>query len=167
MSSKWDIELLNELEGICKKIGFKPTMDEFSGKKVLVLEYSGDLACEDCNVSIDRLNDEVTAISLLFSVKSGLDKKQSGEIEKLLPYLNKYLSFGAFTVDGEEGYFSYSASFVVREDIEREMILNCVATALSLGLVTTGEAIKITDPIISGEAEASELMNDSSLIFQF
>lgn len=167
MSNKWDVELLSELEEVCRKIGFEPRTEDFDGKKVLVLEYEGEFACEDCNLTVDTLEENVKAISLLFTLKSALDEKQSREVAKLLPYLNKYLSFGAFTVMEEYGFFSFSASFVVRENEDKEIILNSVGTALALGLVTTGEALEITLPLINGEATAEELMNGDSVIYQF
>ena len=167
MSNKWDVELLSELKEVCSAIGFQPEIEDFDGKQVLVLEYEGEYTCEDCNLSVENLPGGVKAIFLLFALKSGLDEKQSGDIEKLLPYLNKYLSFGAFTVAQDLGFFSFSASFVIKEDESRDNIIDSVGTALALGLVTTGEALEITLPLINGEAAAEELMNGDSVIYQF
>ena len=166
MSNKWDVELLTELEGILGEIGFIPTIEDFNGKPVLVMEYSGGIACEDCNLSVEHLTDDITAIGVLFTLKSDLDEKQTSDIVRLLPYLNKYLSFGAFSVLEEEGFFCFTASFIIKEDCDRSIIINSISNALTLGLFTTGRALEITLPVISGEASAEELMNEESIIFQ-
>ncbi|MCR4780954.1 MAG: hypothetical protein K5876_07660 [Ruminiclostridium sp.] len=165
MNEVWEKELLNELRDLFAEAGRNAEIENISGREVLVAEYEGENEPEDCNVSVVHLMEDTTEISVLISVRSGLDEKQSADIAALVPYLNRFLSIGCF--GNEDGYFWYSCSFVIDEDMERSILIKQITASVNIALNTAAEATAMILPVVNGEAHVSELMNEDTSIVQF
>ncbi len=167
MNEAWDKELLKELEELLSEAGLEVTREDIAGNDVIVAEYDGENEPEDCNVSVMHLTEDSTEISVMISVMSGLDEKQSDDIAALIPYLNRYLSVGSFGITKQDGYFWFGCSNVIDENTERSKLLKVAAATVDIAYGTAAEAVRIVLPVVNGETPVSELMNDDTSIIQF
>ncbi|MBQ9483264.1 MAG: hypothetical protein IJU82_03655 [Ruminiclostridium sp.] len=167
MSEAWDNELLAGLGELFSKAGGKVSTEELSGKKVLVIESDEAGGIEDANITVEHFPEDITVISLLFSVASDLDEKARKDITALLPYLNRCLTIGNFGITAQDGYFYFRTAFVIDEASDRDILFRTIASTFGIAVVTADEAAKLTAPVIRGEKPVSELMNDDTGIIQF
>ncbi len=167
MNETGDKELLKEIEELFSETGVEVYTEEFSGTQVVVAEYEEGETPEDCNVSVMHLTEDSTEISVMISVLSGLDEKQSDDIAALIPYLNRYLSVGSFGIAKQDGYFWFGCSNVIDENTGRSKLLRIIAGMVDIAYNTAAEAAAMILPVVNGEAQVSELMNEDTSIVQF
>ena len=167
MNKTWDQKLLEELELLFTEMGMEAYVQENSGRNVLTLEYTDAFPAEDADLSIVHLTEDSTALSLLITVASGLDRNASAAVYSMLPFLNQLLTVGHFGLMEENGYFYYSYTTLIDETIDREMLMKLISTALTIAESTAAQAAAITAPVIHGEQTAAEQMNRVNPITQF
>ena len=165
MSDTFVKELTADLSGILKAAGFDAYVDSGDGGDILVTEYGDDNAADSASVIINRAG-ELLSVYICAAVWSGLDGGRKDDIAKLLPYLNRYLSLGDFELEEEDGTLEFRYSFIADEKTDRPKLLKIIAAAYAFAARTADEGALLIAPLISGEVQVSELMNDDTSIIQ-
>lgn len=167
MSKTWETELLNELVEALADSADDIGIEDINGNDVLVLEYDSENGIEDCNIMVQHINDDSTEINVMITLRSGLSEENCNNVLALLPYLNEYLAVGNFGITLQDGYFYFSATQEIDEDMDRDKLLKMIGTVLDIAVNTSEEAMEMIVPVLDGERPAAELMNEDTAIIQF
>jgi hypothetical protein len=167
MNEAWDNELLNDIGRVMTEAGLRSEVGDIGGKTVLVIEFEGENSAEDANIAVEHFSEDVTGISVMFTAASGCGEKETADITALLPYLNRFLSIGSFGITVPDGYFYFGTSFVIDTGADRASIIRKTAATFDICAETVNAAVTALAPVISGEKQVSELMNDDTAIIQF
>ncbi len=167
MNNDFDGSLLKAILEMVSAAEPDTMIADINGKPVLLTEISGDNATEDRNISVTHLTEDCTAVEIMYTVRSGLDVRQCNDILALLPYLNRYLSIGAFGLLEQNGYFYFHYAFAIRKETEVPLILETLAATLTITDATVQEAILLTAPVLRGELTADDRMREETSITQF
>lgn len=167
MNMEFENKLFAEIEEFFTERGTKVFYDDIEGKKALVMEFGDEGAPEDCTVSLVDIDDNITAVNIMFTIMSGLPDSSSDDMDVLLPYLNKYLTVGNFGLMKDSGYLYFSCAFVVDEFADMLQTMTLLLSMWEIADNTAREGIEVIAPVIGGTVPAVEAANDDSSIIQF
>lgn len=167
MSKEFEKKLFTETEEFFLSRGTKVFYDDVDGINVLVMEYDDDNAPADCNVSVIDLNDDCTAINIMFTLVSASVGKAYDEIESLLPNMNLFLTIGSFGLIKETGYLFFNCSMIVDENADITQTMKLFLSTWEAAYDTARQGIDILLPVINGDVDASGLSEDDVTIIQF
>ena len=166
MSDTFVKELIGELCETFKAAGIDASVDSIDDGDILAVEYGDESAADDAAVIINR-EEDLLSVYIVVTVWSGLSGKEESDIAQLLPYMNRYLTLGAFELGGEDGTLDFVYSFIADDKTDRPKLLKIISAAYAFAARTADEGALLIAPVISGEAQVSELMNEDTSIVQF
>ena len=160
-------ELTGDLCETFGAAGINASVDSTDEGDILSVEYGDDNAADGAVVIIDREGD-LLSVYVNVSVWYAGDSRNA-ELSQLLPYLNRYLSLGAFELEDEDGdvTLDFRYSFIADQKTDRAKLLKIIAAAYAFAARTADEGALTIAPLMSGEAQVSELMNEETSIVQF
>ena len=167
MNSIFEKSLFSEIEEFFSSRGFTVFNDDIDGKNILVMEPDSDVSFEDCNISVNETDEDITSVNILFTLETELLDDLSDSVDMLLPYLNKYLNIGSFGLVKESGYFYFSYSYIADTKAETEQAMKVFLMTWQIASDTAAEGMDTVRALISRDAELSELLNEDSSIIQF
>ena len=134
--------------------------DDINGKSVLVIEPMEDNENfpEDLTVSVDLLGDGNAVVKLLATVYTGLPEDRTADMERLLPYLNEYLTMGHFDLLPEDGALFLSYAFVMNEEWPMESFLRIFTQTFDEITSTATDRKELMQSIMRGETTVGKLI---------
>lgn len=167
MSETFEKELFSEIEEFFSSRGMEIFYDDMDGKRALVMEYGPEIPVEDCSITVGQLNESSTSVYLLFSVAEELSEENRDNADKLLLYLNKFLTVGNFGMIRDIGYFYFNCSFIADTNDSIEQVMKLFLVTWETAFDTAVQGAQTVLPVFRGEIPVNELMNDDISIIQF
>lgn len=166
MNNAWDNALLEALAEILREMETEVHIAGNGGRNVLTVEYGDTSPAEDLDLSVVHLTEDSTALSILITVASGLDKRASAQVCRMLPFLNRSLSVGNFGLAEESGYFYFSYTMLLDESTDPDTLLYLIGGVMTVAEATAAQGAALAAPVIRGEMTAAERLNSASPLLQ-
>lgn len=167
MDRVFEKNLFSEVENFFSSKGLAISYEDIESKSVLVMEPDGENSFIDCSISTGEIENNITDVTILFSLATDLPAEISDKVDDLLVSLNKYLTVGSFGLIKENGYFYFTCSYLADTQAQTEQTMKVFLMTWQIAADTAVQGLQTVISVINGETDNSVVTSDDISIIQF